>query len=151
RLEPFNQPRRNPEIWAWAEAAIALPGAADHPLTVQACLLLAFGGHARDNPPEAERWARRARELHDRLGLPLDPRLGIMLVYGAAYQDRIDEAVAACEEGIAAAAAIGPDADIDRAEALYQRVFLSMRQGTPDIALAEEALALSERLGNLYM
>ncbi len=150
-LEPFNHTRRKPEIWAWARSAIALPAAESHTLVARAYLVLAFGGHAQDDPLESEHWARRAAERHQTLKLPPDPRLGILLVYGLAYQGRVEEAAHAASEAVTLAAALGASAAYDRVEALYQLGFMRMMAGTPDIALGESCLDLAREIGNTWL
>jgi hypothetical protein len=100
---------------------------------------------------ETTRWARWAQQVHADLGLPPNPRLGVLLGAGLAYAGRVIEAIAACEEAAAIATSIGSEADFDRFEALYQLVFMRAMQGTPDISGAEEVAALATSLGSTWL
>jgi hypothetical protein len=138
-------------VWDWATSALGIPGAEAHALAVGACLVLAYGSHVQDHELDAERWARRAAELHARLELPPDPRLGIVLAYGVAYQGRITDATAIIRDSLAIAEAGGPEHEYDCLEALHQLVFMDAYNGTVDIAFAEAGLERARRHGNTWM
>jgi predicted ATPase len=149
-LEPYSQPRRNTELWAWAEATLELPNATQHPLAVIAGLVVSYGCFARDDLTESIWWGRWARQLHSDLALPNDPRLWLVITHGLAYGGLVDEAREGSEEALRIATAIGPAAEFDRVEALYQLTFFNLLGGTPDVRLAEELVARATRLGNVW-
>jgi hypothetical protein len=113
--------------------------------------VFAFGGHARDNPRETTRWARWAEERHVELGLPPNPRLGIQLGHGLVFDGHLAEGGTAFREAIDIATSIGPDADVDRFEALYALAYTNAMLGAPDLPGAEETLALATRLGSVWL
>jgi hypothetical protein len=118
---------------------------------VGACLVIAYGSQVQDHELDAVRWARRAAELHAGLGLAPDPRLGIVLAYGVAYQGRISEATAIIRDALAIAEAGGPEHTYDCLEALHQLVFMDAYAGTVDVAFAEAGLERARRFGNTWM
>jgi hypothetical protein len=150
-LESYNLARRKPEVWDWAETAVGMAGSAAHPLVVRACCILAFAGHAQDRSAQAEQWGLRAAAHRDALAVGPDPRPDIMQVYGLAYQGRLEESGAASRRALEAAVALGDPARYDRIEAMYQLAFTGMQNGTPDVALGEEVLALARSLGNTWL
>ena len=87
------------EAERWALAALELPGARDQPDALGAHLLVALARNFQADDAGTEHHARAAIEVEQRLGLPRQLMLQMMLAEGAAWQGKIDVAMAAAREG----------------------------------------------------
>jgi predicted ATPase len=144
----YNHTRRLPEIYAWLEQALDVPGAAEVGLVRHARLHWAYGVYMDGRLEEADRMVRAVITSRGEGVDPLEPLALVVQSGVAGNSNRVDESVELATAAVARALAMGPAHEYDRAEALWNLCTIANVFGAPDGGLAAELLGLARRLGN---
>lgn len=130
----------------WAAAALAQPGADEHPLAAAGHVAVGYGLQHRGRYDEAAEHGRRADELDEAAGRAPSWIAATLLGAATAYLGRREEALHWAEAAVARARRAGDDYGVSRG--LWTHVYAAASTGRYDIAVAEEAYRLAERTGS---
>lgn len=147
-LYDFGMWRMRYEVAAWADSAVRLPAAANHPLMPAVLAIAGHGAWARGEVDGARALGERALVAEATSGGPRSWLPRILLAHLAVTDDRLAEATHHLDHGMALAS--GLDAGYEMAHMLWLAASILGRSGdrTGAIRVAEEALALARQTQN---
>lgn len=136
------------EIVGWAESAVSLPGAGDHPLRPTVLGIVGYGGFVRGELDRAVDFGRQAVVEQARLAVPSTGLAERVLLNAMFYRDNRDQALRWGDGMLAGALATGVAGRI--AHALYMQSVACSSVGEPERAvdLAAQAESEAERAGS---
>jgi hypothetical protein len=145
--QPVNRQTSMLEAESWALVALELPGASDRADALWAHLLVAIARNLQADDAGAEHHARAAIEVEQRLGLPRQQMLRTYLGEAAAWQGKIDVAMAAARDGVEVAEEVGRA--VDQVQAMCQLIAFEtfLFERSADDALISRCLDLAEGTG----
>lgn len=143
----YNHTRRLPEIYAWVDGALEMPGSTAHPMINHVRLHQAYGRYMSGRLAEAEaEFAAVTASLSDD-----DPLMALAAVLHAGplgNMNRWDLAAERNQLALRLSAQQGALLDYDRSEALWNLCAIGVFQGTPNTVDAEAFLQMARRFGN---
>jgi hypothetical protein len=143
----YNHTRRLPEIFAWLEQVIALPGIETQRLARHARLHQGYAYLMQNRLVASEAELRAVLDSSDDRTDPLVP-LGLTLLSSAVgNQGRTAEMEALSTRALVAAEERGAHYDYERSEATWQLCCAALFAGAPDIERSREYLAFGRRIG----
>jgi hypothetical protein len=143
----YNHTRRLPEIFAWLEQVLALPGVERQRLARHARLHQGYAYLMQNRLVASEAELRAVLDSGEDLTDPLVP-LGLTLLSSAVgNQGRVAEMEELSTRALVAADERGSDYDYDRSEATWQLCCAALFAGAPDIERSLEYLAFARRIG----